>query len=684
MKKLILILILGCNCIAGWTAKKETISDYNFRKALELLMADTPDPIEGLKFLNLQLEQTPNMADALLLRSIYYCGEEVYAKALVDINRAIKMHTKNDQWSLWVLYETRADIYSSLGQKDKAVSDYTMALKVIPKTETNKIQDVLFDRAQIYYEQKDYALADADYQLMLRNNEAELRAMIGLARNMLGIQNYEGALTLLNHCESFDVNYPETYKYRMQVYDKMEEPSKAIDDALLYYEKSDNPENICFLCIKRPAYALAQISAKMNHAENPIQWRLLKTTIYEKQHKYDQAIEEYNAIEEDAGVAPTLLYYRANAYAELGDTKRAVADLSHLLNQRDEYTVICTRGDVYRKGGAYEQAIVDYTNAIAKNPSQAYPYYARGWSYELMGDDAKAMENYNMGIDIDPSYSYLFLMRGEQYLKKGQTNLAYADFEQVLAKDTVVEDGSCRQYALHFLGRDAEAEQWMEQLIATDSLNSGYYYDKACLFGRMGRIDDAMGAIQRALEMGYRQFEHMEHDDDLDCLRDSTKYKMLIEEYRKRPLYPIDAADSTETLQLDTVRFSEIDMTRQGSGTYELPCRINELPLKLILDTGASTVSLSSVEANFMLKNGYLNVNDFRGKERFSTATGEVHDGTIVRLRTVQLGDLKLSNIEASVVHNQQAPLLLGQSLLERFGKITIDNTNSKLVIYKY
>jgi aspartyl protease family protein len=40
-----------------------------------------------------------------------------------------------------------------------------------------------------------------------------------------------------------------------------------------------------------------------------------------------------------------------------------------------------------------------------------------------------------------------------------------------------------------------------------------------------------------------------------------------------------------------------------------------------------------------------------------------------------------LRNVDASVVHNQQAPLLLGQSVLERFGTITIDNINSKLII---
>ena len=117
------------------------------------------------------------------------------------------------------------------------------------------------------------------------------------------------------------------------------------------------------------------------------------------------------------------------------------------------------------------------------------------------------------------------------------------------------------------------------------------------------------------------------------------------------------------------------------SGVYEVACIINTLPLKFILDTGASSVSISSVEAAFMLKNGYLKDGDILGQEYFRTATGEIHEGTVIRLREIRIGNAVLRNINASVVHNQQAPLLLGQSVLERFGIITIDNINSKLII---
>ena len=101
----------------------------------------------------------------------------------------------------------------------------------------------------------------------------------------------------------------------------------------------------------------------------------------------------------------------------------------------------------------------------------------------------------------------------------------------------------------------------------------------------------------------------------------------------------------------------------------------------MIFDTGASDVTISSVEASFMFKNGYLSDDDVKGKQHYMTASGEIHEGTVIRLKEVKIGEATLKNIEASVVHNQKAPLLLGQSALEKFGTITIDNVNTKLII---
>ena len=58
-----------------------------------------------------------------------------------------------------------------------------------------------------------------------------------------------------------------------------------------------------------------------------------------------------------------------------------------------------------------------------------------------------------------------------------------------------------------------------------------------------------------------------------------------------------------------------------------------------------------------------------------------LEEGTIINIRQVDFGGLKLENVRASVVRNQKAPLLLGQSVLARLGKIEIDNSKHLLKI---
>lgn len=62
-------------------------------------------------------------------------------------------------------------------------------------------------------------------------------------------------------------------------------------------------------------------------------------------------------------------------------------------------------------------------------------------------------------------------------------------------------------------------------------------------------------------------------------------------------------------------------------------------------------------------------------------ANGYVSVGTIINMKNVNFGGLDLNNVRASVVRNQKAPLLLGQSVLGRLGKIEIDNSKNVLII---
>ena len=122
-----------------------------------------------------------------------------------------------------------------------------------------------------------------------------------------------------------------------------------------------------------------------------------------------------------------------------------------------------------------------------------------------------------------------------------------------------------------------------------------------------------------------------------------------------------------------------VKMTKK-EGVYYIPIEINGIPLDIIFDTGASSISISSTEAMFLYKQGKLTDNDILGTQNFITADGSIVEGTVIILRTVKIGNKTIYDVEASVVSSLDAPILLGQSALEKFGKISIDYENEVLI----
>ena len=117
------------------------------------------------------------------------------------------------------------------------------------------------------------------------------------------------------------------------------------------------------------------------------------------------------------------------------------------------------------------------------------------------------------------------------YRKMGQQQLAEEDFHWVLRIDKQIRDGSCRQYALFFLGRNEDALNWMNELINLQPNNPGHYYDKACLCCRMGLFNDAIDAINNMFKKGYRKFAHLDADDDIDPIKNMPEYVSLYNKY---------------------------------------------------------------------------------------------------------------------------------------------------------
>lgn len=675
----IIAIVLSGNVYAQ---KNNTATDYNLKKAYEVLNEEK-DEAKALELVTKQLRETSDNVDALVLRVSLLRRKKDFGQALRDINQALKVNKpKKTEMQNSTLHWWKAYIYRDMGDNQNAAASFKTAYELAQKDDKDNLQSISFDYAQSLYDLEDLAAADAIYRKMLALDEADQAAMIGLARNMVQREQYKEAIELLDKCQSFDADYAEIYRFKMQAYDKMGEVNKAIDAGLDWFDKNDDASTTFIINVlkKRPNYAEASLKSRAKKSDKPFQWKAFLCQFYEAKHKYAEAVRAYDDLESEFGHYDQINVYRSDCYSKLGLNEMAIADISKAMEKEPDWESLCRRGDYYRLAGDIDSAIADFSAAIEEIPDEGYAYYKRGWCYEMKGDRQKALEDYNMGLEMTQDYPYLFLMRGELLLQDGNKTEANADFEKVLQLDTLADASSCRMYALHFLGRDQEAEEWMNKIIEDDPESDGNYYDQACLYARMGRLEESIAALRKSFEKGYRSFSHIRLDDDMDAVRELPEFKALVEEYEAKHAAYLKAFELAMP-EKEEKTVTEIAVKRNSGGTFEIPCDINGLALQMIFDTGASDVTISSVEANFMFKNGYLSDKDIKGKRYYQVANGQINEGTVITLREVKIGDAVLHNVDASVVKSQKAPLLLGQSAMERFGTITIDNQNNKLII---
>ena len=126
---------------------------------------------------------------------------------------------------------------------------------------------------------------------------------------------------------------------------------------------------------------------------------------------------------------------------------------------------------------------------------------------------------------------------------------------------------------------------------------------------------------------------------------------------------------------------NELKMEVQDGVRY-VWIEINGIRLRFIFDTGASSICISPAEATVLYRQGTLQKEDILDVQSFQDATGRISEGMRVNLREVKVGNMILENVQALIVNNVNAPLLLGQSVFKRFGSIEIDNDNG-VIIFK-
>jgi tetratricopeptide (TPR) repeat protein/S1-C subfamily serine protease len=189
-------------------------------------------------------------------RGYTYSSLQQYEKAISDYTQAIKINSKFTS-----AYSSRGIAYSSLQQYEKAISDYTQAIKINPKDAL--IYEV---RGIAYSSLQQYKKAILDYTQAIKINPKDALAFFKRGANYSSLKQYENAV--LDYTQAIKINPKDTVFYmgRGAAYLPLRQYEKAILDYTQAIQV--NPKD-----------ALAYIG---------------RGVIYYNLHQYEKAILDFN------------------------------------------------------------------------------------------------------------------------------------------------------------------------------------------------------------------------------------------------------------------------------------------------------------------------------------------------------------------------------------------------------
>lgn len=488
------------------------------------------------------LKEEPKSCDAYMRRSLAFAYLGDYAASIADATMAIKYWNKKVGVPIGIPYLMRANVYTTIEEYAKALEDLNTAVK---KDKKNAL--CYSRRGQFYYQLEAYDKAEADYRKAYELDKSDTESALEVARCQLQQNKTEEAITILDNIIRYEPMNAEAKRLRAQMYFYAGEDKPFVDLYISYLSLADNGDldMLLYTATKEYAYVLKAVNEKLKSAENEgtrFYWLGVRARVYQAKEQYTDALADLRAMKAmlpDSTPNTFVLYQTAEclyALYEYAEAAELYTKLIDMVSTEYATSFLFRRAQCYGDLGKHQQAVADFS-LIIENDVDAAPsaYYGRGIIKEALKDFEGALEDYNKGLLLDENDRALRMMRGRLYLlQKQDTIRAYADFNKILELDTIPEN-SCRQYALMYMGNYDEAIEWNKKILEVEP-NAGNYYDAACLYSRMNKKQEAIKYFKECLELGYRNFVHIEEDSDLDAIRDMQEFKDLITKYRKEKI----------------------------------------------------------------------------------------------------------------------------------------------------
>lgn len=259
-------------------------------------------------------------------------------------------------------------------------------------------------------------------------------------------------------------------------------------------------------------------------------WPLAESDIYARHNRYVQSLYQLLRGAKVGDDADAYSEAGEEAVHYLGDPEMGERLYSKAL-EKDSTNALAWGGlaDLYHDMGRYDEALKAIDEALRLDPEQKkmrIPYLIRGRVYMSMHNYPRAIEEYSRALVLkaDPD---MWARLAETYSLAGDEAGAKRTIEQGLKEmpnDTVLE-------MLLIMGDTVSAKAKAPKMVSKET-SANQQYNAACIYSRMNMPEEALAALRKSLECGFRNFYHIAWDQDLDNIRELPEFKEMMDEYR--------------------------------------------------------------------------------------------------------------------------------------------------------
>ena len=512
------LLLISCLFVAISFAQ-----GYSEQQLASVMDSVSTNPDYVIRWADGAIAQNAKCADAHFVKAFVFVAQEDYLQALELINKSLSLVSKKSVVTKSYVLCTRGAIYQKVEDYDLALADYTQAISIDPK-ET----DAYECRINLYKDFQAYDKAEADCRTLLTIKDS-LEYKLELASLLTYQEKTDEALEILNKIIKYQPKLVTPYASRAWVNAVAGNGQAAISDYISFMalEGDYSLDALVLYSSLDYTYAVGTLSNLVSSDSENLTWLSARIRVNIAQEDYEAALTDLDVLETVADKSPFTLYQRAQCYQGMYEFSKQVDAMTALiaLMETEDADLYTMRGVAYRNTGNTDAALADFDKALQIAPTPASALAERGWTKYMLKQDEAALKDFTTAITYAEPNAWLYVQRGSVYQSLGDSTKAKADFETALQLDSV---SSTYAFALVHLGKTEQAVNAIKAIVKANAEDAGEYYNLACLYSLANMKSEAIAALQRAVELGYKSYHHIQLDRDLDNIRTEADLQRIL------------------------------------------------------------------------------------------------------------------------------------------------------------